>query len=751
MRAWKRSLGSQQPEATATPAPEGGGARVVAGATSGRWARRAWLLVPLAAVLAVVPLLGASSARAASTSPPFSQCPAAGVDTSCEFLIVINSDGTVSTTPAYDSSQLSYDQINDALVGVQNNSAQTLYSIPVSGSGSPFAFDGDGPCVVDTGTHPSGCSSTINNGNGGLTQNTADTTGYGGPLACFSGYAAMGDSGVVGFAGGIPAGGSTWFALNAFGNEPAAFALGAPDETGPSPCSSTPPTTTTSTSTSTSTSTTSTTSTSTTTTTAPPPTQCSNGGATASQDSSTGGDPVTRLYGATRIGTAIALSEVAFQKTGSAQAVVLARDDEPWDALSGGPLAGAKQGPLLLTETTGLDPATACEISRVLPVGASVYVLGGPAAISSSVDSQLRAAGYQVVRLFGADRYATAVAIMGALGNPSLVFEATGLNFPDALAAGPAAIVKGAGILLTNGSSQAPETASYLQAHPGDTRYALGGPAAAADPGAKAIVGADRYDTAAQIAADFFNAPAYVATADGINFPDALAGGPFAGFAQIPLILVPPSGSLPNADVNYFAANKSTVTALILFGGPSAVSDGVENEEGDAAANANPVATSPPPSGGSGSGGSGSGGSGSGGSGGNGPPQSADGVSITASSSGFTFANQTSQWLWVYFTPVNCQGVDSSAGCNSGNWQAVNLSPAGGTFPSQSCGLAEASSYDSATYSYTIQWLAEPDPNDGSQYQPSSWPTYGPGVGTLTPVTEAAGTAPYASTCVPTS
>ena len=74
-----------------------------------------------------------------------------------------------------------------------------------------------------------------------------------------------------------------------------------------------------------------------------------------------------------------------------------------------------------------------------------------------------------------------------ALGNPTTVLEATGLNFPDALAGGPAAIEDGAAILLTNGKVQAAETSAYLAAHTGGSHFALGGPAAAADPSAVAI------------------------------------------------------------------------------------------------------------------------------------------------------------------------------------------------------------------------------------------------------------------------
>ena len=58
----------------------------------------------------------------ASASPMFSECPAVGVNTGCEFLITVNADG--STTVTQDPSPPNngpYDSADDTLVGVLNN------------------------------------------------------------------------------------------------------------------------------------------------------------------------------------------------------------------------------------------------------------------------------------------------------------------------------------------------------------------------------------------------------------------------------------------------------------------------------------------------------------------------------------------------------------------------------------------------------------------------------------------------------
>ncbi|HTC69804.1 MAG TPA: cell wall-binding repeat-containing protein [Acidothermaceae bacterium] len=289
---------------------------------------------------------------------------------------------------------------------------------------------------------------------------------------------------------------------------------------------------------------------------------------------------VERISGATRFDTAIATSQDEFPTTGSAKAVVLTRADTYPDALAGVPLAAKVGGPLLLTSSAALNPTVSAEITRVLPAGGTVYILGGTAAVSAAVATTLTTNHFVVKRLAGSDRFATAVAVADALGDPSTVFEATGLNFPDALAGGPAAIVSNAAILLTNGSVQSPATAAYLAAHTGGTHYALGGPAAAADPTATSIVGTDRYETATEVADKFFAGPTVVGVATGTNFPDALAAGPDLASKIAPLLLVPPSGPLPEGPTGELLSYTPALQGALVFGGTSSISDAVASQVG---------------------------------------------------------------------------------------------------------------------------------------------------------------------------
>jgi putative cell wall-binding protein len=278
---------------------------------------------------------------------------------------------------------------------------------------------------------------------------------------------------------------------------------------------------------------------------------------------------VGRLAGADRFATAVAVSKMAYFGADSAGAVVLARADGYADALVGGPLAAAKKGPILFTSGPTLPSATLDELTRVLTAGKTVYLLGGPASIPDSVASQVDALGYTTVRIAGSDRYGTALAVAAALGNPTTVLLVTGTAFADALSAGPAASHVGGALLLTDGSTMPSATAAYLAAHAG-TVYAIGGPAATADPEATAVVGTDRYATAVAVAGRFFVKPPAVGIASGVSYPDALAAAPFLAHGGGPLVLTDPT-ALSTVTAQYL----TTVAGgtFTVFGASGAVSD----------------------------------------------------------------------------------------------------------------------------------------------------------------------------------
>jgi hypothetical protein len=284
-----------------------------------------------------------------------------------------------------------------------------------------------------------------------------------------------------------------------------------------------------------------------------------------------GGPSPQRIAGADRLGTAIAASQHGF-KDGTAKAAVLARSDDFPDALAGTPLAVKVGGPLLLTPPDHVDAAVAAELQRALPSGSTVYLLGGLGALSTTVESEVGDLHYKAVRYAGATRDGTAVAVAHlGLGDPGTVLEATGLSPFDALAAGAAAAHAGAAILLTDGSAASPETAAYLAAHSADKRIAIGGPAAAADPAATSLVGADRDATSVLVAQHFFSNPSTVGVATDSGFADALSGGADVARASGPMLLVPTLPPLRATTSGYLGSVSPTVTSVLAYGGNNAI------------------------------------------------------------------------------------------------------------------------------------------------------------------------------------
>jgi hypothetical protein len=280
---------------------------------------------------------------------------------------------------------------------------------------------------------------------------------------------------------------------------------------------------------------------------------------------------VQRLSGDDRIASAIEASRSAFGDR-EAGAAVLARSDAFADALAATPLAAAERAPLLLTASTSLDDAVLDELARVLAPGRTVYLLGGTAALSDDIRQRLESWGYQTVRYAGSDRYETAAVVAErGLGAPRTVVLTTGLDFPDALAAGAVAARIGGAVLLTAGTSGSPAASRYVARHR-PTRYAIGGPAAVADAGATPVVGADRYETAVLAARRFFTGPAAAGVASGHSFPDALAGGAHAAHADGPLLLLPTSGGLP-VSVQIYLRELTAAPCAFVYGGTAAIDD----------------------------------------------------------------------------------------------------------------------------------------------------------------------------------
>ncbi|MEO6294994.1 MAG: S8 family serine peptidase [Candidatus Limnocylindria bacterium] len=297
----------------------------------------------------------------------------------------------------------------------------------------------------------------------------------------------------------------------------------------------------------------------------------------------TTGKAIARLAGADRFATAAAISASTFQ-AGAAVAYVATGATFP-DALAGGPAAKVGGGPLLLTGTNSIPAATAAELARLRP--GRIVVLGGTGAVTEATLNQLgRYTSGGVYRLAGADRYGTAAAISRAVfaRNPSVVYVATGADYPDALAAGTAAANANAPVLLVTANAVPASTASELDRLRPSKIVVVGNYAAVTDavvarlgafaPSVQRIGGSDRYETPVALSQAIHSANsvshAFIATADA--FPDGLAVGPVAGLLGGPLLLVNMNGLPMNVAEELRRLDPADI---VIVGGPAAVSDAV--------------------------------------------------------------------------------------------------------------------------------------------------------------------------------
>lgn len=158
------------------------------------------------------------------------------------------------------------------------------------------------------------------------------------------------------------------------------------------------------------------------------------------------------------------------------------------DALSAGSAAAAMGAPILTIDGSAstVDAAT---LSTIASLGITqVDLVGGPASLSTGVEHSLAAVpGLSVIRLAGADRFATAQTVnyftFGAahaatvpLQDRSLTFVASGWSFPDALGAAALAGRLGMPLELSNRDCIPRPTLGDAESYGSSTIVLVGGP-----------------------------------------------------------------------------------------------------------------------------------------------------------------------------------------------------------------------------------------------------------------------------------
>jgi hypothetical protein len=286
------------------------------------------------------------------------------------------------------------------------------------------------------------------------------------------------------------------------------------------------------------------------------------------------------------VSASVMLSQTTFDSR-SAERAVIARSDVFADALAGGPLAGP-DGPVLLTTPDVLDGRVADELARVLATDATIYVLGGDAAISDDVVRDLISRHGDVVRLSGPTRFATAAAIAGVVversGTDRALVARAGPDdaqpWADALAGGAWGAREGVPVLLTDTDRLDPATSDDLDDLGIDRTIVLGGEAAVSRqvaqqlPRPVRLAGDDRTATAVAVAEQLWGPDVDQIVLATAHQPDAwawaLAAAPLSARMGAPL-LTTPSDALVVTTAGYLQRN-GQITGGVVVGSSRLVS-----------------------------------------------------------------------------------------------------------------------------------------------------------------------------------
>ena len=289
-----------------------------------------------------------------------------------------------------------------------------------------------------------------------------------------------------------------------------------------------------------------------------------------------------RLAGKNALDTMAEVVKAGFAKSDYA---ILATNAGYWDALSASGLAGIYQCPIVLTAASSLSTQAADQLDRM---GAkNVIIVGGTAAVSSSVEKRVAALGYKVERLGGKNAVETSYRIWqhgkGQWGSD--VITATKDGYWDAISIAPYAYRHKAPVLLHNNYAfqaawQASENHAMLtEAAEGGKRVVIAGGSGAVSvevealfAGSVRLAGKNAYDTSSKVAqwcvAQGMNVD-YLGLATGSGYWDALVAGPFCGKNNAVLLLAD-DAHLSNIS-GFVLSHADDIEHGYVFGGSGAV------------------------------------------------------------------------------------------------------------------------------------------------------------------------------------
>ena len=294
-------------------------------------------------------------------------------------------------------------------------------------------------------------------------------------------------------------------------------------------------------------------------------------------------DRARRFQGSDRYATAAAVAAATFP---TAPAVVIARADQPADALAALYLAGAQHAPLLYASPDGLSTATAHALTTIHTHQA--FIIGDDTAVSANVADRLTRLGIRTVRVAAPNRYSTAAVITQAGGPPAALDDAGAtaimINDQDAAALSAiGALSYGAHlpVLYTTTVGIPPETRAALAENHirhvltagtlsdqaitqlNDLNVTTQSLGTTLGPPAAARIATFELDTLGWTAAT-------IVLARGDDYPDALAAATRAGLRHAPMLLTDSATAL-GASTTGFLYQQPPVHELDLIGDPTAI------------------------------------------------------------------------------------------------------------------------------------------------------------------------------------
>lgn len=194
---------------------------------------------------------------------------------------------------------------------------------------------------------------------------------------------------------------------------------------------------------------------------------------------------ITRAEGSDAVGTALDIYNKGKSVNGGwGKVALIATNGGYWDALSASPYSFARHYPIFLaSEGSGAKSLRSDTLAAIKAGGFTrVYICGGTAAISSSVEKQL--SGIKVSRLAGSDAIATSQKIAAQCVNddmqPNYLCVATSDGYWDGLTGAALAGSRNAPLILAKPGSPSTATSGFVSKYKGKITqgYVLGGPAA---------------------------------------------------------------------------------------------------------------------------------------------------------------------------------------------------------------------------------------------------------------------------------